>query len=110
MIAPTGNQDVGIVGPSPPVCDVDGSEKDHSSKDCDKPLTPEFLATITCRQCDQIGHLKANCPERPKFTCSNCDQEGHKKSECPVNPVLPSFQSLTVGTPQYGQSGVQGVQ
>jgi hypothetical protein len=60
------------------------SDEGHNAKDCDKPLTAEYLATIDCRQCGQTGHLRVDCPERPKMICSNCDVEGHKRSECPV--------------------------
>ena len=60
------------------------SEEGHNSRECPEPLTAEFLATITCRRCEQTGHIGADCPEKPKFLCSNCDQEGHKRSECTV--------------------------
>src|SRR4030095_6490061 len=59
-------------------------EEGHSSKECDKPLTPEFLATITCRRCEKTGHLGADCPEKPKLFCSNCDGEGHRARDCTV--------------------------
>ena len=59
-------------------------EEGHTSKECEKPLTEEFLATVTCRRCEQTGHLSADCPERPKLVCSNCDQDGHKSRDCPV--------------------------
>ena len=81
--------DVAIAGSSHPcwwlMC---GSEEGHNSKECDKPLTPEFLATITCRRCEQTGHITADCPEKPKFVCHNCDQEGHRAKDCPVTPFL----------------------
>jgi hypothetical protein len=66
------------------------SEEGHNSKECDKPLTEAFLATITCRRCEQMGHMSGDCPEKPKFLCSNCDGEGHRVRECPVQPVISS--------------------
>ena len=75
-----------------------GSEEGHTSKECEKPLTPEFLATITCRRCEQTGHLSVDCPEKPKLICNNCDQEGHRSREC---PVLSYLDLLTLGTREY---------
>jgi Zinc knuckle len=70
---------------------AEDSDEGHNSKECDKPLTEEFLATITCRQCEQTGHMKSDCPEKPKFLCSNCGQEGHRRSECSVSSPPPAF-------------------
>ena len=70
------------------------SEEGHNSKECEKPLTEEFLATITCRRCDKTGHMSADCPERPKFLCRNCDAEGHGSRDCPVSPPLPNPTSI----------------
>ena len=76
-------------------------EEGHTSKECDKPLTEEFLATITCRRCGGTGHLGADCPEKPKLLCNNCGQEGHRRSECTVfsNPKpISSARSLPTWT------------
>jgi Zinc knuckle len=75
---------VETAGEVPRILDPYNSDEDHVSKDCPNPLTAEYLATITCRRCEQPGHLSADCPEKPKFTCNNCGQEGHKRSECTV--------------------------
>ena len=52
------------------------SEDGHASKECDKPLTEEFLATITCRRCEKTGHLDVHCSEKLKFMSPNFDDEG----------------------------------
>ncbi len=44
------------------------------SKECDKPRNP---ATVTCRNCDQMGHFSKECPlprDYSKVKCSNCDE------------------------------------
>lgn len=44
------------------------------SKECDKPRNP---ATVTCRNCDEMGHFSRDCTKKKDYSkvkCSNCDQ------------------------------------
>jgi Zinc knuckle len=87
--------------------ETNSSEEGHNSKECDKPLTEEFLSTIICRRCGESGHLGADCPEKPKFVCNNCGREGHKRSECTVSQSY--SQTDLIGTSQFGQRPMQRV-
>jgi hypothetical protein len=47
------------------------------AKECDQPRNP---ATVTCRNCDEVGHFSRDCPKPKdwsKVQCQNCKEFGH---------------------------------
>jgi zinc knuckle protein len=51
----------------------------HFSKDCP---TKEDRGPMTCRKCNEEGHMARDCTNAPAMVCRNCNQEGHMSREC----------------------------
>jgi hypothetical protein len=39
---------------------------------------------MTCFECNQVGHIQRNCPQRPARPCYKCNQVGHFAARCPA--------------------------
>jgi hypothetical protein len=48
----------------------------HIAADC-----PHYERQVRCNECNQQGHLRAECP---RVTCSKCQQLGHSAANCPI--------------------------
>ena len=52
---------------------------------------PVDRGIVKCSNCEQLGHMKAKCPEepnevdRPVVKCYNCDGIGHRVRDCECN-------------------------
>ena len=59
---------------------------------------PVDRGIVKCSNCEQLGHMKAKCPEepneidRPIVKCYNCEEIGHRVRDCksPQPPVAGS--------------------
>ena len=41
----------------------------------------KLIPMVVCSYCEEKGHRRAHCPERPK--CGICDTVGHNRQNCP---------------------------
>ena len=39
--------------------------------------------TLKCYQCNQVGHVRAKCPDTKTLKCYQCNQVGHVRAKCP---------------------------
>jgi len=47
---------------------------DHDSKTC--------TVNVKCKNCEEMGHISANCPKPRKMICKNCGEDGHFSIDC----------------------------
>ncbi|KAK0718330.1 hypothetical protein B0T26DRAFT_627329, partial [Lasiosphaeria miniovina] len=47
---------------------------DHDSKTC--------KVNVKCKNCEEMGHISANCPKPRKMICKNCGEDGHFSIDC----------------------------
>jgi hypothetical protein len=61
---------------------------------------PVDRGIVKCSNCEQLGHMKAKCPEepnevdRPVVKCYNCDEIGHRVRDCKFNSLIYSFRKV----------------
>lgn len=44
------------------------------ARECDK---PRDVSTVTCRNCDEVGHFSQECPKKRDYSrvkCNNCGE------------------------------------
>jgi hypothetical protein len=55
---------------------------------------PVDRGIVKCSNCEQLGHMKAKCPEepnevdRPVVKCYNCDEIGHRVRDCKLGYLI----------------------
>lgn len=57
--------------------------EDHMARDCDR---PRDVSTMTCRNCDEVGHFSTDCPKPRDYSrvkCNNCGE-----SKCLLIPAF----------------------
>lgn len=52
------------------------------SKDC------PTRGPMTCRSCNEEGHMAKDCPSRGPMVCRACNEEGHMSKDCPTRGPL----------------------
>ncbi|KAI9850357.1 MAG: hypothetical protein M1838_005804 [Thelocarpon superellum] len=61
---------------------IAGMKEGHMAKEC---AEPRNMATVACRNCDQVGHFSRECPlptDWSKVKCNNCGEMGHTVKRC----------------------------
>lgn len=56
--------------------------EDHMARNCDKPRN---VSTVTCRNCDEVGHFSQDCTKPRDWSrvkCNNCGESKFPSPEC----------------------------
>lgn len=60
--------------------------EDHMVKECDK---PRDASTVTCRNCDEVGHFSQDCTKKRDYSRVKCNNCGESKLPFPGPPTAP---------------------